>query len=227
MALDGIVLSNIVHELNATLIGGRIDKIYQPEKDELLLSVWSNRTAYKLLLTANSNYPRLHLSDLAKNSPGEPPMFCMLLRKHILGGKIISITQPHFERIVEIHIEATNELGDKEEKKLIIEIMGRHSNIILTKENYNILDSIKHISADKSSLRQVLPNKQYVYPSNQTKLNPLTTTQEEFRTTLSLLDIPVFKGIYTSYSGLSPIVAHEICTLAEIDENLLCSQFGA
>lgn len=223
MALDGIVLSNIVHELNATLIGGRIDKIYQPEKDELLLSIRSNRVAYKLLLTANSNYPRLHLSSLAKNSPNnEPPMFCMLLRKHISGGKIVSISQPSFERIVEIHIEATNELGDKENKKLIIEIMGRHSNIILTKENYTILDSIKHISADKSSVRQILPNKDYVAPPSQSKQNPLTTNFTEFVQTLKTLDSPVFKGLYSSYSGLSPIVANEICLEANVESGTLC-----
>lgn len=223
MALDGIVLSNIVQELNDTLIGGRIDKIYQPEKDELLLSIRSNRVAYKLLLTANSNYPRLHLSTLTKNSPSEPPMFCMLLRKHITGGKIVSITQPLFERIVEIHIEATNELGDKENKKLIIEIMGRHSNIILTKENYTILDSIKHISADKSSIRQVLPNKEYIYPPNQHKHNPLTTTKESFLSILSQLDAPIFKGLYLTYSGLSPVVANELCHEAEINSDTLCT----
>ncbi|MGL6173455.1 MAG: Rqc2 family fibronectin-binding protein, partial [Cellulosilyticaceae bacterium] len=227
MALDGIVLSNIVHELNDTLIGGRIDKIYQPEKDELLLSIRSNRVAYKLLLTANSNYPRLHLSQQAKQSPAEPPMFCMLLRKHISGGKIVSITQPLFERIVEIHIEATNELGDKEHKKLIIEIMGRHSNIILTKENYTILDSIKHISADKSSVRQVLPNKEYTYPPNQNKLNPITTDLKTFTQTLSALNVPLFKGLYLSYSGLSPVVAHEICHRTHLSSDVLCHEISS
>ncbi|MHC1750401.1 MAG: NFACT family protein [Cellulosilyticaceae bacterium] len=217
MALDGIVLSSIVSELSTAVIGGRIDKIYQPEKDALLISVRNSRLASKMLLTANSSYPRIHLSDLVKNSPGEPPMFCMLLRKHILGGRITSINQPHFERIVEITIEATNELGDREFKKLIIEIMGRHSNIILTKEDNTIIDSIKHVSSDKSSLREVLPGRSYVYPTNQCKANPLLTTKEAFDSLLLPLAVPTFKALYTCYSGLSPMVANEICHRSQID----------
>lgn len=217
MALDGIVLSSIVSELNTALIGGRIDKIYQPEKDALLISVRNNRLASKVLLTANSSYPRIHLSELVKNASGEPPMFCMLLRKHILGGRIIALSQPNFERIVEITLEATNELGDKEIKKLIIEIMGRHSNIILTKEDNTIIDSIKHVSSDKSSLREVLPGRNYVYPTNQVKENPIKTTREIFDASLLPLTVPTFKAIYTCYSGLSPIIANEICHRSHID----------
>ena len=165
MALDGIVISNIVSELSDALIGGRIDKIYQPEKDELLLSVRNQKDAYKLFLTANSNYPRIHFTTRVKNSSQTPPMFCMLLRKHLSSGRIMSITQPHYDRIVEMEIEATNELGDRENKKLIIEMMGRHSNIILTKADGTIIDSIKHISSAQSSMREVLPCLLYTSPS--------------------------------------------------------------
>ncbi len=217
MALDGIVLSNIVHELNASLLEGRIDKIYQPEKEELVLTIRGRGANHKLLLTANSSYPRLHLTTKTKPSPLSPAMFCMLLRKHLLSGKILSITQPHFERIVEIHIEAMNELGDKERKKLIIEIMGRHSNIILTKEDYTIIDSIKHIASDKSSVRIVLPGKPYVYPPSQDKHNPLHTTASAFNTLLTAQESPVFKALYMTYSGLSPLVAKALCLTSDID----------
>lgn len=221
MALDGIVLSNIIQELRSNLINGRIDKIYQMEKDEILLSIRNNSAVYKLLLTANSNYPRLHLSALSKNTAQQPPMFCMMLRKHLSSGKIIDITQPNFERIAEIHIEALNEFGDKEFKKLIIEIMGRHSNIILTKEDYTIIDSIKHISSDTSSVREVLPGRTYTYPPNQGKLNPLLTDCDSFKETIRKKNCPVYKALYLSYSGLSPAVANALCISAGVDNDLL------
>lgn len=211
MALDGLVLANIVSELKNTLIGGRIDKIYQIEKEDILLTIRNNGVTHKLLLTANSNYPRLHLSTLAKNPSQDPPMFCMLMRKHLGGGKLLHIIQPDLERIVEFHIEATNELGDKETKKLIIEIMGRHSNIILTKENDVILDSIKHISNDKSSVREILPNRLYQRPPHNEKLNPLTISEDSFMDKLKATDLPLFKGLYMNFNGLSPMICHEIC----------------
>lgn len=191
MALDGLVLANVVHELNHKLIGGRIDKIYQIEKEEILITIRNQGTAHKLLLTANSNYPRLHLSTLAKNTSTEPPMFCMLLRKHLGGGKLLNITQPDLERIVTFEVEATNELGDKEVKLLTIEIMGRHSNIILMKQDGTIIDSIKHISSDKSSVRELLPNRIYVRPPSQNKLNPLNLSEETFCNKLIHKDMPL------------------------------------
>lgn len=217
MALDGIVLASVTDELSDKLLGGRIDKIYQPQKDELLVTVRSNSKNYKVLFCSNSSYPRVHLSELTQNSSAAPPMFCMLLRKHLSGGKIVAITQPCFERIVEFHIEATNELGDKENKKLIIEIMGRHSNIILTRADNLILDSVTHVAADKSSIRHILPGKTYIYPPNQKKLSPLDATFETFKEALMATSEKCFKSIYFSYSGFSPLIAHELCLKAGID----------
>jgi len=219
MALDGIVLSNIIYELKQEILGGRIEKIYQPEKEELLLTVRNNRKNKKLLLTCNSQYPRLSLTDLIKNQTDTPPMFCMFLRKHIGGGKIISITQPNFERIVNIEIEVKDDLGDVSTKILILEIMGRHSNLILTvKEDKGrrILDSIKHISYDKSKVRPILPNHMYEYPPSQDKLNPLKINKEDFVIAVSGKKGEVFKKIYQTFSGLSPLIASEICLNADV-----------
>ena len=141
MALDGIATANIVFELNDRLLGGRIDKIYQPLGDEIIFSARSIGANYKVLASANSSHPRIHLTQLSKDNPMSPPLFCMVLRKYIAGGKIVRITQPNFERIILIEIESMNEMGDVTAKKLIIEIMGKHSNIILTDENDKILDS--------------------------------------------------------------------------------------
>lgn len=227
MALDGLVLANVVHELNTELIGGRIDKIHQIEKEDILITIRNQGNSYKLLLTANSNYPRLHLSTLAKNNNTEPPMFCMLLRKHLGGGKLLGITQPDMERIVTLSIEATNELGDKEVKLLTIEIMGRHSNIILMKQDGTIIDSIKHISSDKSSIREVLPNRTYSRPPSQDKLSPLHLTQKAFTAKLVEKDTALFKGLYTSFNGLSPAFATALCFDAQLDRDLPISKVTA
>lgn len=223
MALDGIVISHIVTELSQSLVGGRIDKIYQPEKDELLILIRKQKEALKLFLTAGSNYPRIHLTTRVKNTSNTPPMFCMLLRKHLSSGKILNVSQPGFERIVQIDIEAMNELGDKENKKLIIEMMGRHSNIILTKEDGTIIDSIKHITAMQSSMRELLPGRTYFYPNNQVKLNPSKLDEEDFLQHLNSLDMPLFKGLYSSYQGLSPMISSTLCHEAGLQAELPCN----
>lgn len=221
MALDGLVLSNVVYELKNSLLGGRIDKVYQVEKEDILLSIRNQGTAYKVLLTANSQYPRIHLSTQIKNNTQEPPMFCMLLRKHLGGGKLIDIQQPDMERIVIFSFEVTNELGDKEIKQLIIEVMGRHSNIILIKQDYTIIDSIKHISLDKSSVREVLPGRTYVRPLSGDKLNPLEVNRTLFISKLQDKKLPLFKALYTSFNGLSPLFAQNLCDESQIDSDTL------
>lgn len=226
MALDGLVLNHLVHELSHELVGGRIDKIYQIEKEDILITMRNQGVSYKLLLTANSNYPRIHLSTLAKNNNQEPPMFCMLLRKHLGGGKLLDISQPDMERIVCLSIEATNELGDKEVKKLVIEIMGRHSNIILMKEDGMIIDSIKHISSDKSSVREVLPNRTYVRPPSGDKNSPLEASDTLFKEKMRSKELPIFKALYTSFNGLSPLIAQSICDLGKVESTLMASSLS-
>ena len=177
MAFDGIAISAIVHEIQS-LTDGRIDKITQPEKDEIVLTLRSQGANHRLLLSCNASYPRLHFTEKSKESPLVAPMFCMVLRKHIQGGRVRSIKQLGLERIVHINIEAHNEMGDLTEKTLILEVMGRHSNIILT-EGENVLDAAKHISASISS-RQVLPGRPYSSPPVQDKKDPLKLDEASF-----------------------------------------------
>nr|WP_317358675.1 NFACT RNA binding domain-containing protein [uncultured Tyzzerella sp.] len=218
MALDGFSISNIIYELKNTIIGCRVDKIYQPEKDEIIMQIRNKGNAYKLLLTANASSPRLHFTNIQKENPINAPLFCMVLRKHLSSGKILNITQPNFERIVNIHIESINELGDYSTKILTFEIMGKHSNIILIDDKNNILESIKHISFDKSSVREVLPNRAYVLPPSQNKKNPLTTNFDEFYNIIkNCMSTKSQQFIYKSYNGISPILASEICNNANID----------
>lgn len=218
MAFDGISLAAVIDELDKKLTGGRIDKVYQPEGDEIILSIRSLGSAYKLLLTANPSNPKLHLTDANKNNPMTPPLFCMVLRKHIQSGKLIRIEQPNFERIVNIYIESMNEMGDYSIKKLVLEIMGRHSNLILVDEDGTILDSIKHIGHDKSSVREVLPGRQYFMPPSQDKLNTLEISRESFmQSILSKPASQISAAIYKGLTGISPISASELCFRAGID----------
>jgi len=239
MPLDGTTLAAVVHELQI-LIGGRVDKITQPEPDEILLSVRSKGANHKLLLTANSNAPRLNLTTQSKISPLQAPMFTMVLRKHLSGGRIADIIQPDFERIVEIQIEAVDEMGDPSKKTLVIEIMGKHSNIILletnkkastspseqrslgTESSLRVIDAIKHVSPSVSSVRPVLPGSTYVRPIG--KLSPLTLDKEEFLEKISLLKIQ--QAIYQSYNGISPIFASEICNRAGLDPTTFGNQLS-
>ena len=157
MALDGITISCMAHELQNKLAGGRIAKIAQPEADELLLTVKTREGSFRLLLSAGASLPLIYLTEKNKTSPLTAPNFCMLLRKHISGGRILSVTQPTLERILRFEIEHLDEMGDLCRKYLIVEIMGKHSNIIFCTDQDQIIDSIKHVSAQMSSVREVLP----------------------------------------------------------------------
>lgn len=219
MSFDGIVTNAVVRELNSTILGGRVDKIYQPEKDELFISIHNNGINYKLIMSASSNNPRIYLTNKSKKNPVTPPMFCMLLRKHISGGIILNIEQYEMDRVVFIDISAQDELGQPTEKRLVIEIMGKHSNIILMdKATYKIIDSIKRVTDEMSRVRQILPNSIYENPPIKDKKNPLKTNYEEFHEFMEnqAKNTAVYKFFYFNYLGLSPLISREIC-LESID----------
>ncbi len=211
MAFDGITISCLKEELKSTLLNGRIYKIAQPETDELLLTIKTGNGQYRLVLSASASLPLVYLTDKNKPSPMTAPNFCMLLRKHIQNGRIVDISQPSMERILEFTIEHLDEMGDLCQKKLIVELMGKHSNIIFVNQEGKIIDSIKHISSAVSSLREVLPGREYFIPETTHKLNPLTTTKEDFYVHVYGQNTECFKAIYTTYVGLSPFMANEIC----------------
>lgn len=217
MAFDGITIANIVTELNQTITGGKINKIAQPENDELIITIKNQRKQYRLFLSASASLPLIYLTETNKPSPLTAPNFCMLLRKHIGSGKIIAVEQPGMERIIRFTIEHLNELGDLCTKYLIVEIMGKHSNIIFCNEEDQIIDSIKHVSAHMSSVREVLPGRPYFIPETQSKLNPFTLTEELFREKIFPRPMNVAKAIYTSITGISPLMAEEVCYRAGID----------
>ena len=217
MAFDGITIAAIRAELERTIVGGKINKIAQPEADELMITIKNNRTQYRLLISASASLPLIYLTENNKPGPLTAPNFCMLLRKHIGSGKILSITQPSLERVLIFDIEHLNELGDVCHKKLMVEIMGKHSNIIFCNEDHMIIDSIKHISANMSSVREVLPGRPYFIPETQNKKNPCTICEEEFYSVVLRKPAACAKALYTSLTGLSPLMGEEICCRAGID----------
>lgn len=220
MSFDGIVTKSVVHELKNKLTGGRIDKVYQQENDEILLKIYSKGKNYKLVLSANSNNPRVHLTSYSKENPMAPPMFCMLLRKHLIGGSILNISQSSLDRVVSIDISAKDELGQPTENRIIIEVMGKHSNIILmNKQTKVIIDSVKRVYEDISRVRQIMPGIMYFDPPVQDKSDPLLTTREDFYDCLSNSNdnLKSFKFLYTNFLGLSPLISREICFDSSLD----------
>jgi len=210
MAFDGITIANITKELSDKLTGGRIRKIAQPENDELILTIKSAEGNFRLLISASASLPLIYLTETNKPSPLTAPNFCMLLRKHIENGRIIKISQPGLERIIRFDIEHLDELGDLRCKTLIIEIMGKHSNIIFCDENDRIIDSIKHVSLQMSSVREVLPGRTYFVPVTQEKANPLELSLEAFTELVGSKSTKLAKAIYSSYTGISPVAANEV-----------------
>lgn len=221
MALDGLVISNLVCELNQTILNTKISKIAQPENDELLFTLKGPGGQFRLAMSASASLPFLYLTDNNKPSPLTAPNFCMVLRKHIANGRITKIYQPHMERIIQFEIEHLDELGDLCSKTLIVELMGKHSNIIFCNGEGMIIDSIKHVSSMMSSLREVLPGRSYCIPATQgDRLNPLEVTEEAFMETVLRKPLPIAKAIYTSFTGISPVIANEICFRASVDGDM-------
>ena len=218
MALDGIVISNIVAELNSTILNSKISKIAEPEADELLPPLKEKNGSFGLSMSASASFPFISLTPANKVSPLTAPTFCMVLRKHIANGRITKIYQPGMERIINFEIEHLNEMGDLCHKVLIIELMGKYSNIIFTDSDGTIIDSAKRIPASVSSVREVLPGRAYTIPATQEdKYNPLTVDSKQFVDIISAKPLTVSKAIYSSFSGISPLVANELAHRAGLD----------
>ena len=223
MAFDGITVAALTKELKETICDGRIAKIAQPESDELLLTIKTKEGQRRLSISASASLPLIYLTNDNKPSPMTAPNFCMLLRKHIGNGRIVDVSQPGLERIIQLRIEHLDELGDLRQKTLVVEIMGKHSNIIFCDEKDQIIDSIKHVPAQMSSVREVLPGRPYFIPDTMEKQDPLTAADEDFSRALRGKPMRISKAVYTSFTGISPVVAEEICYLAGIDSQMTAS----
>lgn len=218
MPFDGFTAYSIVNELSNKIIGGKINKIYQPESDEIVIQIHNQGKKYNVLLSANTNNPRIHLTNITKDNPQTPPMFCMLLRKNLNSASIIDVCQYQFDRIIQISMLTKNELGDNVVRTLIIEIMGRHSNIVLiNKDSMVIIESIKRVGKNISSYREVLPGKIYKYPP-QSKKNPLKYTGEEIKNEIQEYNQKksIYKFLMDQFMGFSPAMVHEVCHRSHI-----------
>ncbi len=209
MAMDSITVRALVMELNGLLSGGRIDKIYQPERGEIIMGIRAGGANLKLLLCANPSFPRVHITESRAENPATPPMLCMLLRKHLSAGRILRVYQHSFERVIKIDIESRDELGELSVKTLIAELMGKHSNIILVDSSGRIIDSIYHVDITVSSLRQILPGLVYENPPSQGKASPLAASAEEVAEIFED-DCEASRSIVSRYMGISPLMAREI-----------------
>jgi len=222
MPLDGITTRCLSLELDRDLRGSRIDKIYQPDKYDLYFLLRGEKENVRLFLSANPMNPRVHITSSTRENPSLPPGFCMLLRKHLSGARILQIKSPGYERIIEIEAVSTDELGDKKIKRLIIEMMGRYSNIILTNESGIIFDSLLHVDSQMSRVREVMPARLYVYPPMQEKYDPQTALSILKKGELPILkesmSRPLEKAIQESFLGFSPLLSRELCYRSGIDK---------
>ncbi len=217
MPFDGIVARAVTHELKEKIIPGRVSKIYQPTAQELVITLRSHGKNHALLLSIHPTYARMHLTNDSFQNPKEPPMFCMVLRKHLGGSAVQSIEQDGMERIIRITFHTRNEIGDESEKQLIIELMGKHSNIILiNKDNQIIIDSMKHISLSQNRYRTVLPGSEYISPPTQNKLNTLEISGEDLLRRLDFNAGKIDQQLVHNLVGFSPFIAKEIVHRANL-----------
>lgn len=227
MALDGIVIAALLSELREKILGSRIYKIAQPENDEIMLTLKAAKGQYRLLISADASLPFLYLTDVNKQSPMAAPGFCMLLRKHIQNGRISAIRQPSLERILMFDIDHLNEMGDMCKKTLVVEIMGKHSNIIFLDDKDMVIDSIKHISSAVSSVREVLPGRSYFIPNTLDKKDPLNISLDSFGETIAKKPMQLAKAIYTSFTGFSPQSAQELIYRSGLDPDKSANALSA
>ena len=226
MPLDALCLSGVVHELQNALSGAKIDKIYQPGRDEVVLALRAPAGNVKLLLSANPSHPRAHLTQISRENPDKPPMFCMLLRKHLQGARILELNQPPLERILDFNLETLDELGDRVERRLVLEAMGRSANLILLDGEGRIVDCTRRVDGDIArGQRQLLPGLFYRQPPTVDKLNPFTLEPEELRLVLANpLGKAWDKLLLDSFTGLSPLVARELAFRAGDDSEKLAAE---
>ena len=213
MALDGIFLRHIKHELESASLGARVSQIYQPNRDELIFVLRGFSGSKKLLLSARANSPRVNFTENAPENPAQPPMFCMLLRKRLGGGKLVGVRQQECDRVLFLDLETVNELGDTEPLTVVCEIMGMYSNIIiLRRDTQVIIDALKRVDLTVSSKRLILPNLRYELPEAQDKQNILTATAEEIAARIRSLpaEMPLDKAVMATVQGVSPIIAREV-----------------
>ncbi len=225
MAFDGVVIAALVKELKEKLVGGRVMKISQPERDELMITI-KNYDQYKLLLSADASLPLIYLTDTAKEAPLQSPAFCMLLRKHLQSAKVLDISQPKLERVIFIDLEHLDDMGDLKRKRLIIEIMGKHSNIIFCDDTNKIIDSIKRVPASVSSVREVLPGRDYFIPQTLEKENPFEISEQVFTDQVLKQPFDLSKALYNGMMGISPVMANEIIFRASLSPDLNAADIG-
>ena len=224
MSMDGLSLYSAMNELNKRLAGGKIDKIQQTDKEELLLMVRSLGQTYRLLINASAADNRVQLTELKKQAPSEAPMFCMLLRKRIAGGKIVRFEQERLDRVLKISIETYNDLGDLSVFALYCELMGKHSNIILVNEKGDIVDAIKHVGLGMSSVRFVMPGLEYSAPPAQDKQDPSKASADDFSMAMCMVGMSIAKALSNAFFGLSPAVAAQL--VARYTDKTECTQLS-
>ena len=229
MPFDGLVLSSVCNELENKLAGGRIERVYQPGKVELQILIYKPGARFRLLLSADPQNARVHLTSSPAANPAHPPLFCMVLRKHLEGGRIAAFHQPGLERVLVIKVDSRDELGFPAEKHLICEIMGRHSNIILyDPSTKTVVDGIKRYTHAVSRFREILPGRPYLFPPAQDKLDPLALDEEQFRRACleTNLNTPLPQVLQRRFAGLSTISCREIIYRAGLSPDMPLDQCG-
>jgi len=219
MPFDGVLTHFMAEELNSRLSGGRIGKIYQISRDTIILQIRAGGENYRLLISSNASSPRIHLTEKQYETPDNPPVFCMVLRKHLSGAKVLGFEAAGFERVITMEAEATDELGDRSVKKLVAEIMGKHSNIILLNRDNRIIDVIRHVDSQVNRVRELLPARTYMSPPAQDKLDP--ACEDSYRSILGGLKESgrrIENYLLDKLQGFSPVLCRELCSRALVDE---------